>query len=81
VEDIVDPNAYTLQEFKLRAEKDKQILEAENKKKAKLTLISNIRQEYQNWIDKMSVWPVHLQIPRTEIRVDPVLMDDIGNKN
>jgi hypothetical protein len=79
VEDIVDPKAYTLQEFKLRAEKDKQILEAENKKRAKVALISNIRQDYQDLIEKMANWPAHLQIARTEIRVDPSLMEDIGN--
>ncbi|ORY49956.1 hypothetical protein BCR33DRAFT_557449 [Rhizoclosmatium globosum] len=75
-QDIIDKAVYTIQETKIKSERDREIFEAEQKKQATRDYISELRSEYLKLVATMDA----ANIPRSSIAVDPDLKQDIENE-
>ncbi|KAJ3024875.1 UNVERIFIED_CONTAM: Cilia- and flagella-associated protein 44, partial [Siphonaria sp. JEL0065] len=74
--DIIDKNVYTIQETKIKSERDRELSEAEQKKQATRDYISELRSEYLKLLGTME----SQKTPRSHISVDPDLQMDIENE-
>jgi WD40 repeat protein len=76
-DDIVESTAYSIQEAKLKSEKDRELEAAEAKKQIVRNQLQELRNEFNQLMIENENAPVHLQLDRTEIKVDPYLREDI----
>ncbi|KAI8619969.1 hypothetical protein BC830DRAFT_1059801, partial [Chytriomyces sp. MP71] len=72
-QDIVDKNVYTIQEYKIKSERDREIAEAEQKKQAMRDYIAELRSEYLKVLANIELNGA----PLPALRVDPDLEEDI----
>ncbi|KAJ3417018.1 Cilia- and flagella-associated protein 44 [Chytridiales sp. JEL 0842] len=78
IEDIVDPATYSIQESKVKSEKDRELHDAEIKKQATRNYISEVRAEYLRAIEEATIKaPEGFEVRRAEVQVDPYLRNDI----
>ncbi|KAJ3297198.1 Cilia- and flagella-associated protein 44 [Borealophlyctis nickersoniae] len=77
-EDITDPNAYSLQESKIKAEKDKEIEDAEVKKQVTRDYIQELRNDFLKLVAENEKQPEKRRIHRDALNVDPDLRTDIA---
>ncbi|KAJ3210900.1 Cilia- and flagella-associated protein 44 [Dinochytrium kinnereticum] len=78
VEDIVDSSVYTIQEEKLKAEKDRELNDAESKKQLTRDYVEELRAEFNRTMAELEkVLPEDLQEMKQKIQVDPDLQNDI----
>lgn len=82
-EDIVESSAYSLQEEKLKSEKDREIDVAEAKKKMVRAEIEDLRKTFNEIVFEIESSPISSRqsesgrLKRTELAVDPYLRADI----
>lgn len=76
-EDITDPNSYSIQEDKIKSEKDRELDEAEIKKQVTRNYIQDLRTEFLKLINENDAAKVEWQLPRTQFSVDSTLHADI----
>ncbi|KAI8853752.1 hypothetical protein BC829DRAFT_276568 [Chytridium lagenaria] len=78
VEDIVDTNVYTIQEEKIKAEKDRELNDAETKKQQTRDYIEELRAEFARTMAEVEkVLPDELADIKQTVHVDPDLKIDI----
>jgi uncharacterized protein YnzC (UPF0291/DUF896 family) len=77
VEDIIDPTTYSIQESKLKSEKDRELHEAEMKKQAARDYITELRTEFLKVLDDIQKAPTGFVLNRENLKVDPYLREDI----
>ncbi len=63
-EDIEDPGAYSIEDAKQKAEYDKMMQLAEEKKMRVRSTISDLRDQFEKLIDKNNKLPEHLRLHR-----------------
>ncbi|RKO93288.1 hypothetical protein BDK51DRAFT_14775, partial [Blyttiomyces helicus] len=80
VEDVTDATAYSLQEAKLKSEKDREIEEAEVKKQLTREYIQELRNEFLRLVAENEAEAAEKQISRDALRVDPYLRSDIDRE-
>ncbi|KAJ3045333.1 Cilia- and flagella-associated protein 44 [Rhizophlyctis rosea] len=80
VPDITESTAYSLQEEKIKAEKDKEIEDAEIKKQVTRDYIQELRNEFLKLLAENEKALGRRQIARDELNVDPDLRTDIENE-
>ena len=73
-EDIVDSGAYSIQEEKVKAAKDRELENAETKKRILRTQIDDLRKEFSSTAAQLESKGINLN--RSEIAVDPYLKKD-----
>uniref|UniRef100_H2ZFC3 DUF4201 domain-containing protein n=1 Tax=Ciona savignyi TaxID=51511 RepID=H2ZFC3_CIOSA len=71
VDDINDPNAYSIEDAKLKAEHDKMIRDAEAKKMAERRRVDKLRKTFLGLIQKNNELPDDVQLQRSEFELDP----------
>ncbi|KAJ3323577.1 Cilia- and flagella-associated protein 44 [Boothiomyces sp. JEL0866] len=76
-DDISDPNSYSIQEAKLKSEKDKEIEQAELRKQIIRNQIQELRVEFNAIIVENENSPASKKLDRSEICVDLFLRQDI----
>ncbi|KAJ3258529.1 Cilia- and flagella-associated protein 44 [Boothiomyces macroporosus] len=76
-EDISDPNSYSIQEAKLKSEKDKELEQAEFRKQIIRNQIHELRVEFNSIIAENENAPAGKKLDRSEICVDLFLRQDI----
>ncbi|KAH6585557.1 hypothetical protein BASA50_001166 [Batrachochytrium salamandrivorans] len=76
-EDIVDRATYTIQESKIRSEKDRETKQAEIKKQAVRNYIQDLRNEFVKIVGENEKQLDGKSVNRTELCVDPYLKSDI----
>lgn len=64
IDDIDDPNAYSIEDAKLKAEHDKMIRDAEAKKLMERKRINTLRKTFLELLQKNSELPSHVQLKR-----------------
>ncbi|XP_048773099.2 cilia- and flagella-associated protein 44-like isoform X2 [Ostrea edulis] len=70
VDDIDDPNAYSIEDAKQKAEHDKMMKLADEKKKEVRRQIAKLRRQFKNILDQNEGLPVHLQLKKEEFELD-----------
>lgn len=70
VRDIVDANAYTIEEAKHKEEQDTLVAISESKKRRVKDFIQNIRCQFEGIISENSTLPADEQIPRELFEID-----------
>ncbi|KAI8930033.1 WD40-repeat-containing domain protein [Entophlyctis helioformis] len=76
-EDIVDPSTYSIQEAKVKSEKDREIEQAESKKQVVRNYIQDLRNEFIKLVSENDKQPASKQIRRQDLNVDPYLRGDV----
>ncbi|XP_043929077.1 cilia- and flagella-associated protein 44 [Protopterus annectens] len=71
VEDIEDPNAYSIENAKQKAEYDRLMKLAEKKKAEKRNELYTLRNEFKQLLQRNAELPEHMQLERAEFELDP----------
>lgn len=79
-EDIDDPQAYSIEDAKLKAEHDRYMKEAEAKKTEERHKISKLRHQFQDLLKKNSHLPEAVRLKRVEFELDPTLREKMTNE-
>ncbi|KAJ3223187.1 Cilia- and flagella-associated protein 44 [Clydaea vesicula] len=77
VEDILDPNTYSIQEHKIKSEKDREIDEAEIKKQVTRNYIQDLRNEFLELLNQNEQVIPEWKLLRDSFSVDSDLRTDI----
>ncbi|KAJ3162408.1 Cilia- and flagella-associated protein 44 [Geranomyces michiganensis] len=77
VADILEPNAYALQDAKIKSEKDKELEDAERKKQITRQYLKELRNEFLKLVGENEKAAADGQLPRSSLTVDPDLRSDI----
>eukprot|EP01028_Stygiella_incarcerata_P009241 TRINITY_DN4347_c0_g1_i1.p1 TRINITY_DN4347_c0_g1~~TRINITY_DN4347_c0_g1_i1.p1 ORF type:complete len:1758 (+),score=598.58 TRINITY_DN4347_c0_g1_i1:248-5521(+) len=75
VTDIVDPNAYSIQEEKLKSEREALEAAAERKKQSIRQKIQELRERFQEAVDRNDDLPPAMHLPSHEFVLDPELKE------
>ncbi|XP_022324096.2 cilia- and flagella-associated protein 44-like isoform X1 [Crassostrea virginica] len=70
VDDIDDPNAYSIEDAKQKAEHDKMMKIADEKKKDVRRQIAKLRRQFKSILEQNEGLPVHLQLRKEEFELD-----------
>jgi WD40 repeat protein len=76
-DDVVESSAYSIQEEKLKAEKDREIEAAETKKRNLQKQIEDLRHEFTTIIGEIDAQKSSIGLDRAELVVDPYLKHDV----
>ncbi|KAI8897709.1 WD40-repeat-containing domain protein, partial [Globomyces pollinis-pini] len=76
-DDITDSNAYSIQEAKVKSEKDREIEIAENRKFIVRSQIQDLRNEFLHIVSENETASKNVKLNRTELSVDLYLRNDI----
>ncbi|NXL79176.1 CFA44 protein, partial [Leptocoma aspasia] len=76
-EDIKDPKAYTIEEYKQKKEHERKMKEAEEKKNKKREELSALRQEFVFLLQKNQELPKHMQLHREEFEMDRRIFEEL----
>ncbi|XP_051783012.1 cilia- and flagella-associated protein 44 isoform X2 [Erpetoichthys calabaricus] len=76
VDDIEDPNAYSIENAKQKMEMDRMIKEAEEKKAIKRKLLAKLQKEFKQLLLKNKDLPEHVQFHRAEFELDPRIREE-----
>ncbi|NXN90299.1 CFA44 protein, partial [Bombycilla garrulus] len=79
-EDIKDPNAYTIEEYKQKKEHERKMKEAEEKKKKKREELSALRQDFVFLLQKNQELPKHMQLHREEFEMDRRIFEELDRQ-
>ncbi|XP_052805423.1 cilia- and flagella-associated protein 44-like isoform X2 [Mya arenaria] len=69
-DDIEDPNAYSIEEAKQKAEHDKMMRDAEEKKKEVRRHITKMRRMFKQLLEQNESLPTHLRLHKDEFEMD-----------
>ncbi|CAD5123356.1 DgyrCDS11713 [Dimorphilus gyrociliatus] len=75
--DIEDANAYSIEDAKQKAEYDKMMALAEQKKNSVRSIIDTLRDHFRGLIERNDQLPKHLQLDRTEFEMDPEIKKEL----
>jgi hypothetical protein len=76
-DDITDLNTYSIQESKMKAEKDRELAQAEERKQLVRNSVQELRNEFLALMAENDKLPVEKKAPRSLLSVDPYLERDI----
>ncbi|NWR46180.1 CFA44 protein, partial [Regulus satrapa] len=79
-EDIKDPNAYTIEEYKQKKEYERKMKEAEEKKNKKREELSALRQDFAFLIQKNQELPKHMQLHGEEFEMDRRIFEELDRQ-
>ncbi|NXO40764.1 CFA44 protein, partial [Locustella ochotensis] len=79
-EDIRDPDAYTIEEFKQKKEYERKMKEAEEKKRKKREELSALRQDFVFLLQKNQELPKHMQLHREEFEMDRRIFEELDRQ-
>ncbi|KAH9503836.1 Cilia- and flagella-associated protein 44 [Bulinus truncatus] len=77
IDDIDDPNAYSIEDAKQKSEYDKRMKEAEYKKKEVRKKINQMRRQFRTIIEQNENLPKHLQLGRMEFEMDREIKQEL----
>ncbi|NXO21463.1 CFA44 protein, partial [Cisticola juncidis] len=80
VEDIKDPDAYTIEEYKQKKEYERKMKEAEEKKSKKREQLSALRQDFVFLLQKNQELPRHMQLHREEFEMDRRIFEELDRQ-
>ena len=78
IEDIHDINAYSIQDAKMKAEKDREMSDADKKKQNMRSFIAELRSEYQKILVENERAESFRQLQKEDMNIDPGLREDVG---
>ncbi|XP_033757971.1 cilia- and flagella-associated protein 44-like isoform X3 [Pecten maximus] len=70
IDDIDDPNAYSIEDAKQKAEHDKMMKQAEEKKRDVKQRIAHLRRQFKTLLEQNENLPNHLQLRKDEFEMD-----------
>ncbi|NXC94643.1 CFA44 protein, partial [Certhia familiaris] len=76
-EDIKDPDAYTIEEYKQKKEHERKMMEAEEKKNKKREELSALRKDFVFLFQKNQDLPKHIQLHREEFEMDRRIFEEL----
>ncbi|NWX34026.1 CFA44 protein, partial [Notiomystis cincta] len=79
-EDITDPNAYTIEEYKQKKEYERKMQEAEEKKNKKREELSALRRDFVFLLQKNQELPKHMQLHREEFEMDRRIFEELDRQ-
>ncbi|NWT53134.1 CFA44 protein, partial [Erythrocercus mccallii] len=79
-EDIRDPDAYTIEEYKQKKEYERKMKEAEEKKSKKREELSALRQDFAFLLQKNQELPKHMQLHREEFKMDRRIFEELDRQ-
>ncbi|NXR67975.1 CFA44 protein, partial [Rhadina sibilatrix] len=79
-EDIRDPDAYTIEQYKQKKEYERKMKEAEEKKSKKREELSALRQDFAFLLQKNQALPKHMQLPREEFEMDRKIFEELDRQ-
>ncbi|XP_072781190.1 cilia- and flagella-associated protein 44 isoform X3 [Taeniopygia guttata] len=79
-EDIKDPDAYTIEEYKQKKEHERKMKEAEEKKNKKREELSALRQDFVYLLQKNQELPMHMQLHREEFEMDRRIFEELDRQ-
>ncbi|NXQ32391.1 CFA44 protein, partial [Alaudala cheleensis] len=79
-EDIRDPDAYTIEQYKQKKEYERKMKEAEEKKNKKREELSALRQDFLLLLQKNEKLPKHMQLPREEFEMDHRIFEEMDRQ-
>ncbi|NXR72014.1 CFA44 protein, partial [Pycnonotus jocosus] len=79
-EDIVDPDAYTIEEYKQKKEYERKMKEAEEKKNKKREELNALRQDFVFLLQKNQELPKHMQLHREEFEMDHKIFEELDRQ-
>ncbi|GFO10997.1 cilia- and flagella-associated protein 44-like [Plakobranchus ocellatus] len=77
VDDIDDPNAYSIEDAKQKTEYDKRMKEAEQKKRDVRKKINQMRRQFKAILEQNDNMPKHLQLSRQEFEMDKEIKQEL----
>ncbi|XP_059142623.1 cilia- and flagella-associated protein 44-like isoform X2 [Physella acuta] len=80
IDDIEDPNAYSIEDAKQKSEYDKRMKEAEHKKKEVKKKINQLRRQFRTIIEQNENLPKHLQLNRMEFEMDKEIKQELEQR-
>ncbi|NWH85000.1 CFA44 protein, partial [Aegithalos caudatus] len=79
-EDIRDPDAYTIEEYKQKKEYERKMKEAEEKKNKKREELNALRQDFASLLQKNQELPKHMQLHREEFEMDHRIFEELDRQ-
>ncbi|XP_058656009.1 cilia- and flagella-associated protein 44 [Ammospiza caudacuta] len=79
-EDIKDPDAYNIEEYKQKEEHERKMKEAEEKKNKKREELSALRQDFVLLLQKNQELPKHMQLHREEFEMDRRIFEELDRQ-
>ncbi|NWZ63471.1 CFA44 protein, partial [Acrocephalus arundinaceus] len=79
-EDITDPHAHTIEEYKQKKEYERKMKEAEEKKNKKREELSALRQDFLSVLQKNQELPKHMQLHREEFEMDHRIFEELDRQ-
>ncbi|XP_015497348.1 cilia- and flagella-associated protein 44 isoform X1 [Parus major] len=79
-EDIKDPDAYTIEEYKQKKEYERKMKEAEDKKNKKRQELSALRQDFVFLLQKNQELPKHMQLCGEEFEMDRRIFEELDRQ-
>ncbi|NXD43582.1 CFA44 protein, partial [Copsychus sechellarum] len=79
-EDIKDPDAYTIEEYKQKKEYERKMKEAEEKKNKKREELCALRQDFVFLLQKNQELPKHMQLHREEFKMDHRIFEELDRQ-
>jgi cilia- and flagella-associated protein 44 len=79
-DDIIDPNAYSVEEDKQKSEEDDRMATAEGRKELTREFISELRREYNEIVAHNNSLPPNHRLSQDELIVDPELLAEVKGK-
>ncbi|NXH81835.1 CFA44 protein, partial [Edolisoma coerulescens] len=79
-EDIKDPDAYTIEEYKQKKEFERKMEEAEAKKNKKREELSALRHDFVFLLQKNQELPKHMQLHREEFEMDHRIFEELDRQ-
>ncbi|NXY20172.1 CFA44 protein, partial [Atrichornis clamosus] len=79
-EDIEDPDAYTIEEFKQKKEFEQKMKEAEDKKNKKREELTALRHDFVLLLQKNQELPKHMQLHREEFEMDHRIFEELARQ-
>ncbi|NWW12149.1 CFA44 protein, partial [Oreocharis arfaki] len=79
-EDIKDPDAYTIEEYKQKKEFERKMEEAEEKKRKKREELSALRHDFALLLRKNQELPKHMQLHREEFEMDRRIFEELDRQ-
>ncbi|XP_078493244.1 cilia- and flagella-associated protein 44-like isoform X2 [Ciona intestinalis] len=73
VDDINDPQAYSIEDAKLKAEHDKMMRDAEGKKMAERRRVGKLRRTFLGLLEKNNDLPEDVRLRKAEFELDPTI--------
>ncbi|NWV63716.1 CFA44 protein, partial [Malurus elegans] len=80
IEDIKDPDAYTIEQFKQKKEFELKMKDAEEKKNKKREELSALRHDYYFLLQKNRELPKHMQLHRQEFEMDRRIFEELDKQ-